>query len=212
MLFDLRSRGRRRTVQAIYLFLALIMLSGLLLVGVGTGSGGGLLNAFTNNGSGSNQGAVKSQAEQAALKLTKQQPNNPSAWNQLLTAQWSDFTQLTSPTAEKRQLNAIVQTYSHYLTLTKNPDPTAALLASRAYAFLGQYTQSTAAKQIFANANPTNANAFECLAVAAYAAKNNRLGDLASQKALSLLPASIRFETQQTLNRAKTQPSLAASC
>ena len=51
MLFDLRSRGRRHTVRVIYLFLALVMASGLVLVGVGTGSSGGLLNAFTNGSS-----------------------------------------------------------------------------------------------------------------------------------------------------------------
>jgi hypothetical protein len=212
MLFDLRSRGRRRTVQVIYLFLALIMLSGLLLVGVGTGSGGGLLNAFTNNGSGNNSAVVKSSVEKQKLKLTQQEPNNPAAWDQLVQAEWSTFNGLTSPTAAKRQLGTLTQTYAHYQTLTKNPDPNAALLASRAYAYLGQYSQATAAKQIFANANPTNAPAFECLALAAYAAKNTRLGDLAIQKALSLVPKASVFELQQTLNRLKASPTSAASC
>ena len=59
MLFDLRSRGRRTTVRVIYLFLALVMVAGLVLVGVGTGTNqGGLLNAFTNNGSGSGQSSA----------------------------------------------------------------------------------------------------------------------------------------------------------
>ena len=49
MRFDLRSRGRRRTVQSVYLGFAMLMGGGLVLSGVGTGSGvGGLLNAFTN--------------------------------------------------------------------------------------------------------------------------------------------------------------------
>ena len=44
MLFDLRSRGRRRTVQAVYLGLAIILGGGLVLFGVGAGNGfGGLL-------------------------------------------------------------------------------------------------------------------------------------------------------------------------
>jgi hypothetical protein len=52
MLFDLRSRGRRRTVQAVYLTLAILMGGGLVLFGVGAGNGiGGLLNAFTGNSS-----------------------------------------------------------------------------------------------------------------------------------------------------------------
>jgi len=54
MLFDLRGRGRRRTVQVVYLGLAVLMFVGLVLFGVGAGNGfGGLLNAFTGNGSGS---------------------------------------------------------------------------------------------------------------------------------------------------------------
>ena len=48
MLFDLRSRGRRRTVQVVYLGLALLLGGGLVLFGVGAGNGfGGILNAFT---------------------------------------------------------------------------------------------------------------------------------------------------------------------
>ena len=39
MLFDLRGRGRRRTVQVIYIGLAILMVGGLLLFGIG---GGGL--------------------------------------------------------------------------------------------------------------------------------------------------------------------------
>ena len=49
MLFDLRSRGRRRTVQAVYLGLAVLMAGGLVLFGVGAGNGfGGLLGDFKN--------------------------------------------------------------------------------------------------------------------------------------------------------------------
>ena len=80
MLFDLRSRGRRRTVQGVYLALAIILGGGLVLFGVGTGSGvGGLLDAFTNSGSGSNKPAI-SQAEKSAVRQTQLQPNNPAAW------------------------------------------------------------------------------------------------------------------------------------
>src|SRR5471030_660008 len=91
MLLDLRSRGRRRTVQVVYLGLALLMGGGLVLFGVGTGSGiGGLLNAFTGNGSGNNQTAVISQQEKAALRQTRLQPNSASAWSALLSARWEN--------------------------------------------------------------------------------------------------------------------------
>src|ERR1700726_1577349 len=125
MLFDLRTRGRRRTVQVIYLFLALIMLSGLLLVGVGTGSGGGILNAFTNNGSGSNQSAVVSAQEKQALKATQLNPNDPSGWRSLVIARWSTATQspdYNSSTGQftaagKRELTATTQAWQRYLQL-----------------------------------------------------------------------------------------------
>ena len=54
MLFDLRGRGRRRTVQVIYIGLALLIGIGLVGFGIGGGFGsGGLLNAANNNeGSG----------------------------------------------------------------------------------------------------------------------------------------------------------------
>jgi hypothetical protein len=212
MLFDLRSRGRRRTVQAIYAFLALIMLSGLLLVGVGTGSGGGILNAFTNNGSGGNSGQVKSAVEQAALKVTKKEPNNPAAWASLVQAQWSTYTGMTNLPSAKRALDNLTASYAHYLTLAKSPDPDTALLASRAYALLGDYKLSSTAKQIFANANPTSAAAFECWALAASAAKETRIAGLAGAKAISLVPKAQQFELTQQLKQAEANPTAAASC
>ena len=81
MLFDLRSRGRRRTVQVVYLGLALILGGGLILFGVGAGNGiGGLLNAFTGNGSGNSQSQAISQQEKNALKQIKLNPNDAAAW------------------------------------------------------------------------------------------------------------------------------------
>ena len=50
MLFDLRGRGRRRFVQGIYLGLAILMGGGLILFGVGAGTNGGLLDAFSKPG------------------------------------------------------------------------------------------------------------------------------------------------------------------
>ena len=93
MLFDLRGRGRRRTVQTVYLGLALLMGGGLVLFGVGAGNGfGGILNAFTGNGSGSAQKQVVSQQEKAALAAVKARPNDPAAWGQLVSARWTSAT------------------------------------------------------------------------------------------------------------------------
>ena len=91
MLFDLRSRGRRRTVQVVYLGLAVLMGGGLILFGVGAGNGiGGLLNAFTGNGSGNAQSQAISQQEKNALKQIKLNPNDAAAWGELVSARWTD--------------------------------------------------------------------------------------------------------------------------
>src|SRR5437588_7096743 len=99
MLFDLRARGRRRTVQAVYLGLALLIGGGLILFGVGTGSGlGGLLNAFTNSNSGSSKPAI-SQAEKTALRQTRLHPSSPAAWVQLMDARIAAANQQCNATA-----------------------------------------------------------------------------------------------------------------
>src|SRR6185312_3943702 len=51
MLFDLRGRGRRRTVQVIYLSLAVLMGGGLVLFGIGGATSGGLIDAIQGNSS-----------------------------------------------------------------------------------------------------------------------------------------------------------------
>src|SRR5438067_5427557 len=91
MLFDLRSRGRRRTVQAVYLGLAVLMGGGLVLFGVGAGNGfGGILNAFTGNGSSGAQKQVVSQQEKTALHQTQVRPSDPQSWANLIQARWTN--------------------------------------------------------------------------------------------------------------------------
>lgn len=221
MLFDLRSRGRRRTVQAIYLMLALIMVGGLLLVGVGTGSGGGILNAFTNNGSGSNQSQAVSAQEKQAIAATKRKPSDPVAWRSLVAARWTtasqapDYDSATGgfTAAGKRELTATTQAWARYLQLTKAPDSTTAILAAHAFGALGNYAQQASAWELVANAFPTETKAFECLAASAYAAKQTRKGDLAAAKAVSLVAKAQQFELGQQLKQAKASPAIArANC
>jgi hypothetical protein len=219
VLFDLRSRGRRRTVQVIYLFLALLMVGGLLLVGVGTGSGGGILNAFTNNGSGSNSNSVVRGIETKARKVAEANPANANDWDQLVEDQWStasqapDFTTKAGFTAKgKTELTSLVANWQHYLTMTKSPDPTTATIVSRAYYALGNYAGQASAWEVFANANPTVAKGFECLAASAYQAKETRVGELAAAKALALTPKAQQLTLKTSLNAAKTSSTLDEEC
>jgi predicted Zn-dependent protease len=219
MLFDLRGRGRRRTVQATYLGLALLMLSGLVLFGVGTGvGGGGLLNAF--NGGSSNQKQVVSQQEKTALRETRLRPTNPAAWGDLIQARWTNAQQGsnfdpatgTVTASGKQELARLTQAWQHYLTLTKSPDPNLAILAARSYGQLGDYASQATAWDVQTLANPSEVKGYECLAMASYAAKQNRKGDLALAKAMSLAPKASRAVIKQQIVQAKTNPQVAQAC
>src|ERR1700752_3907346 len=139
MLFDLRSRGRRRTVQAVYLGMAILMGGGLVLFGVGAGNGfGGLLNGIGGNGSGSAGSQAVTQQEQAALKATKKHPTDPQAWLSLVDARYSAAGEGSNYNANvvapdgslgvytssgKKELTAATQAWQQYLRLTSTPDP-----------------------------------------------------------------------------------------
>jgi hypothetical protein len=226
MLFDLRSRGRRRTVQAVYLGLAILMGGGLVLFGVGAGNGfGGILNAFTGNGSGSTQNQVVNQQEKTALKATRQRPSDPAAWASLVQARWTsattDGSNFDSKTgtftaAGNRELTALTQAWQRYTSLTNNPSGNTAILAARAYTRLSNYSGSATAWEAVGADNPGAASAFTCLALNAYAAGQSRKGDLASTKALTLTPKASQNTLKPTFKQAKSSPQtaqqLAAQC
>jgi hypothetical protein len=221
MLFDLRSRGRRRTVQGVYLFLAILLGGGLVLFGVGAGNGlGGLLNAFNGGGSGSGQKAVVSSQEQQAIKQTQENPSSPQAWANLLQARWTsagqgaDYNSSTGQFTKSglTELGLATQAWQQYLKLEKNPDPNLAILAARAYAGQQNYAGEASAWDIETSADPTAVKGFECLAVSAYAAGQTRKGDLAAAKAITMVPKAQQALLKNDINQAKTQPSVAQQC
>ena len=209
-------------MQAVYLFLALLIGGGLVLFGVGAGNGfGGLLNAVTGSGSSSNQSSAVSAAEKTAIKATQTNPSSAAVWANLIQARWSnatsnsaDFTagSGTFTAAGKTELTNLTQDWQRYQALTKQPDPTIAILAARAYQYLGNYSSAATAWQLITVAEPTAASAFECYAANAYAAKDTRVGDLASAKALTLVPSVQRALLKSKIQQAKTDPSVAESC
>jgi hypothetical protein len=221
MLFDLRSRGRRRTVQAVYLMLAILLGGGLVLFGVGAGNGlGGLLNAFNGGGSTSGQKSVVSAQEKSAIKATQLNPNNAQAWADLIQARWTSAGQGSNFNASTGQFTAsglnelklASQDWQKYLKLTKNPDPNLAVLAARAYAGQQNYAGEASAWDIETLADPSAVKGYECLAVSAYAAGQTRVGDLAEAKAVTLVPKAQQTLLKQSINQAKTTPSVAQQC
>lgn len=213
MLFDLRSRGRRRTVQVVYLGLALLMGGGLVLFGVGAGNGfGGILNAFTGGSSNNAATQAVSAQEKAALKATSQRPRDPQAWASLVQARYESAAQGNNYDANTgqytaagvKELRSATQAWTRYQQLTTHPSPDLAVLVARAYDGTGDYASEARAWEIVSAANPTVASYFEYLAAAAYKAKQVRKGDLAAAKAVSLTPQLQRLQVQQTLTQVKT--------
>jgi tetratricopeptide (TPR) repeat protein len=209
MLFDLRGRGRRRTIQVIYLGLAVILGGGLILFGVGTGGGGGLLNAFNPSGGSSAAKAYVSQQTKNAEKQTRLDPTSSQAWANLTQARYDDASQgYDSSTdsytaAGKADLAAAGSAWQQYLKIDKTPSSTLARLMGEAYQDLGNYTQEAAAWEIAAEANPKIATYWEYVADAAYLAKDTDLGNLAAAKAISLTPKAERATLETQFKEAK---------
>jgi hypothetical protein len=223
MLFDIRSRGRRQTVRVIYLFLALVMVAGLVLVGVGTGSNqGGLLNAFTNNGSGGGGSQLADQQLNKALKATKKNPQSAANWAALLQARWSaagtgsnyNTTSDTYTASGKKQLQAGADAWQHYLTVTGNkPQVNNSILAAEMYQNLEQWANASNAWEYSAQAQaPGSATALKpylCMALSSYAAKQTAKGNLAATQAVKLSPKLQRLTLQSTFKSAKSSPTTA---
>src|SRR5215211_3616640 len=88
MLFDLRGRGRRRTVKLVYITLALLMGGGLVLFGIGGGGAmqGGLVDAITGSSGGDTGAGRFDKAERDAAAATRRNPQNAAAWAALARA------------------------------------------------------------------------------------------------------------------------------
>jgi hypothetical protein len=211
MLFDLRGRGRRRTVRVIYIGLALLMGSGLVLFGVGSFGGSGVLS---NLGSGESSNGVSFASEvKKYRKLTGEQPHNVAAWEGLTKAllhESSSFTQ-NGVTAKGKELFAQAsQAWLAYLALNP-PSPNTATAQQMFTVYseegLNQPSQAVQVLQILVAAKPTSASLWGQLAIYAYKAHNTRVGDLASKKAVALAPAGERKRVETELAEIRHNPS-----
>jgi hypothetical protein len=215
MLFDLRARGRRRTVQAVYLGLALLIGGGLVLFGVGTGSGfGGLLNAFTNGGSSSNNPAI-SQAERTALHQTRLHPSSPAAWAALMDARITAANQQCNATActtaGRKDVQRAGQAWQQYLKVTAHPDQTVARIIAPWFEKIADFKGAVRAWMVVTQANPTIPQYFESLAQDAYRGGETRIGDLAAQRAVALVPKSQQKQLKQVFQQIKAASAAAGA-
>jgi hypothetical protein len=219
MLFDLRSRGRRRTVQAVYVGLALLFLVGFLGFGVGGGfGGGGILENVFGNKEGSRSSSYSSQISAAEKRIHKN-PNDAAGWAALADAQFheangSEFYDETTHkfTSDGKALLAkIANAWSRYMAL--NPPKPNLTVAQEMLSVFGQEGLNQPAQnvqllqQVVIPAKPPSAALYGDLAVFAYQANNTRVGDLASKKTLDLTPSGQRSQVKQQLERVKANPS-----
>jgi hypothetical protein len=218
MLFDLQSRNRRTAVKVIYLGLAILMGGGLILFGIGTGTGGGgLLDIFTDGGSSTS--VQVSSAEKRADRAVRAHPRDPQAWADLARARYQtagqgeNFNRAANQgvgaftTEGRAKLRTAAAAWQRYLALERrDPDPTLARLMANVYAETGldEPAQAAAAMEIVTEQQPS-ASAYGTLAQYAYLADQERKGDLAAARAVQLAPATQRKLVRTQLLAIKRQ-------
>jgi hypothetical protein len=216
MLFDLRGSGRRTTVKAVYLTLALLMGGGLVLFGIGGDVSGGLVDALTENNGGttSNDSTFRRRADEAT-RAAQADPQNPAVWAEVARTRYQyagsgDFLDRNTGefTAEgKAQLQQAAAAWEKHLELAKNkPDDRVATLMVQAYgqAGLNEPEKAVAAQEIITEERPKDST-FATLAVLAYQAGQTRKGDLATKEALALADEDDRETLKSELDQAKQQ-------
>lgn len=213
MLFDLRGSGRRRTVQVIYLGLAILMGGGLVLFGIGGSVSGGLVDAIQGN-----KGTATKTFDKRAATLEKRvrvDPRDAHAWAELARARFQatsaggNYDQNTSSfTAKgKKKLRGVEQAWDRYLALDpKKPDDQVATLMVQAFGpnGLNDLSKAVGALEIVVEARPSSYALYAQLAALSYAAGQSRKGDLASRKAVELAPKDQRSNLKQQLESAKS--------
>ena len=223
MLFDLQASGRRRFIKVVYVFLALLIGGGLVLFGVG-GSGFGLLNADQNAGSGS---ATGDSYQAQALSLEKKALDPKAKASASATANaWAEAAKLrfqagaagadsqsgAYPESSLKEFRLADQDWQQYLkTVPGQPDPILANQMTTVYGqgALNQPAEAVKAWQLVV-ANQATGPIYFQLAVAAFLANDDKLGERAAAKALSLTPKSQRATYEAGFKAAKAQAKAAA--
>jgi len=207
MLFDLRGRGRRKTVQVIYLTLAILMGGGLVLFGIGGATSGGLIDAFQGGGGGGND--VPKQNAEKAREAVQARPRDAVAWAKLAQAELQlaprDVNGNFTPEAAD-ELRAADRAWQRHLALdpAKVDDAVAAQMVNAYAAGLNDPKKAVDAQEIVVNAREPSSGQFAVLAQLAYAAGQTRKGDLAAKRALELAPKDQRAQLKSALDDAKT--------
>jgi cytochrome c-type biogenesis protein CcmH/NrfG len=221
MLFDLRGRGRRRTVQVIYLGLAVLMGGGLVLFGIGGATSGGLFDAFSGDNANRTSGSdALERTATTAQQGTQRNPTDAAAWAALVKARFQlagtnggvDANTGTFTAKGKRALRPAEQAWDRYVALDPNPpDDTVAGYMVQAFstAGLNEPAKAVRAMEMVIQRRGDNSNLYSQLAVLAYQAGQTRKGDLAADKAVGLAAPADRKLLRQNLDSAKSSAASA---
>ena len=222
MLFDLRGRGRRRTVQVIYLSLAILMGGGLVLFGIGGATSGGLIDAIQGNSSTTSGTDAFQKRVDALEKRTQANPQDKAAWAQLAGLRFqqagsgANYDQATGAyTAKGKALLAQASSaWQRHLALAgEKPDTTVANQMVQAYGVTGlrNYAEAVKALEFVIDATPNATfQQYAQLAVLAHGAKQTRKATLSADKAVSLAPKDQRKTLQTQIKTAQQQLDAAA--
>jgi tetratricopeptide (TPR) repeat protein len=194
MLFDLRGKGRRRTVQVIYLSLAILMGGGLVLFGIGGATNGGLFDAFSSDSGSLDTSSVYRDRIERYEKQLQTDPKNPRALAELTRAQVQEASvsgyNSSSGTFTEDGINGLKEaaaTWERYLdTNPKSPDENLASLMVNAFGGGGLNDPARGAQAmaiVIAERGGTSA-LYSQLAVLYYAAGNVRKSVLAEKNAV----------------------------
>jgi hypothetical protein len=218
MLFDLRARGRRRTVQVVYVGLVLLFLVGFVGFGVGVGGGGGGSPIEAIFGKEETGGANYTKQVSEAEKRTRKNPSEAAAWAALAEAHFRQASGNEDYDEEKQQFTSkgkeklakVVDAWNRYLALKPSSPPltiTNDMIRVFGEEGLSDPAEAVAVLQYVIPTRPASVALYGDLAKYAYQAKNVSVGDLASQKTISLTPASKRKEVEAELAEIKANPT-----
>ena len=212
MLFDLRGR-RRRLVQVVYLFLALLMGGGLVLFGIGGDVTGGLFDAFSDRSGSGNPNSVLEERVERLEKRVQANPNDRAALQELVrdyfnlaTAQQQSG-QAGFPDEAKDELRRSAANWQRYVeAVDGDPSAATATFALRVYdvGALNQPKEAQEAAAVVARAENDSASYLQLVAYASLAG-DKRTADLATTRALDLAPKGQRKAVEQQAKQLKKQ-------
>lgn len=201
MLFDTHSPGRRRAVQIIFAFLALLMGGGLVLFGIGSNQSGGGLADIGKNGSVDIIKQAEKQAEDAQKTLATN-PKDEAAAAKLALAKftvaandaWDPKTGKLKEDGQAK-LDQADAAWTNYLKLgPTKPDAKVAFQFVSFYTTQGavDYAKAERAMEAVLVTRKPTAGLYAQLAVYAIAAGDNSKYEAARKKALELAPSEER--------------------